>query len=381
MQAAIKTESTGFAFVSTTSVKDLRRALPALGKVVGRSSIPILECVILRSYPSGILATGTDLEAILSVDFPGSYDSFGDAVVNLADLRKTLTGAKAGDSVTIESTGDSVSVTIGGMTHKLAARDPADWPDITTVTGPTRHVDAGELASILADCAAAMSDEVTRYYLNGIALQRGADGNLVAVATNGHVLHKVETEIAWPVETDIIVPRLAVTALLHVLKTASGDMSITIGEKHVDFIGDGFHLTSKTIDGTFPDWERAIPQVEAGDFTVSLKVAETLAALAPATKGKSPAVELDFRGLKIRKVGDDASYECPLPQATEGVQYHPALSNVGVNARYLSEILRRFPADGIADIRIQADAKGHGPLRVECPERPDFLAVLMTMRI
>ena len=86
-------------------------------------------------------------------------------------------------------------------------------------------------------------------------------------------------------------------------------------------------------------------------------------------------------GLKIRKVGDEASYDCPLPQATEGVQYHPALPNVGVNARYLSEILRRFPADGIADIRIQAGQKSIGPLRVECPERPEFIAVLMPVKI
>ena len=213
-------------------MKDLRRALPALGKVVGRAHMYILECVLLRSDPSGILATGTDLEATLSVDIPGSCDSFGDAVVNLAELRKTLTGAKAVDPVTIESTGDGfASVTVGAMTHKLATPKQDRWTDTTTVTGPARHVDAGELATILGDCAAAMGDAVTHYYLCGIALQRGADGNLVAVAANSHVLHKVLTEIAWPVDTGIIVPRLAVNALLHALKTASGDMSITIGEK------------------------------------------------------------------------------------------------------------------------------------------------------
>lgn len=246
----------------------LLRALAHVQSVVERrNTIPILSNVRLEAKDGQLhlAATDMDLEVVeaVSADLQVAGSTTAPAHV-LYDICRKL---PEGSEVALDATGDAgrLSIACGRIHFRLPCLPPEDFPVMSG--GDFSHkfaLPASELRRMIDKTRFAISTEETRYYLNGIYLH-GADAEsgpmLRAVATDGHRLARIDSEqpdgaAGMP---GIIVPRKAVGELRKLVDEIDGAVEIELSDTKIRFAFDTVVLTSKLIDGTFPDYERVIP--------------------------------------------------------------------------------------------------------------------------
>jgi DNA polymerase-3 subunit beta len=224
----------------------------------------------------------------------------------------------------------------------------------------------------------AISTEETRYYLNGIYLHKGDAGDLCAVATDGHRLALTRQSLpAGAAQMPaVILPRKVVGELRKLLDDFDGDVGIGLSETRVEFSFGAVRLTSKLIDGTFPDYTRVIPvgndrimQVDVGAFSAAVDRVSTIAS----EKSRSVKLGLSAGSLTLSASNTDAS------SATEEleVSYDGPDMEIGFNARYLLDIAGQVNSDLVEF----ALADQGAPSLVRAPGDEANLFVLMPMRV
>src|SRR5215831_18010337 len=204
-----------------------------------RNTIPILSNVLLEAADGALALTATDI------------------------VRKLPEGAQ----VQLDGTGDGAQVTLkaGRSRFVLATLPKEDFPAMGAGDLPHQFgIAVQELRNLIDRTRFAISTEETRYYLNGIYLHATTSGEvkvLRAVATDGHRLARFEMPLpAGAAEMPgIIVPRKAVGELRKLLDEADGRVEVALSDAKIRFVVGGVTLTSKLIDGTFPDYQRVIP--------------------------------------------------------------------------------------------------------------------------
>ncbi|MBB5664777.1 DNA polymerase-3 subunit beta [Rhizobium leguminosarum] len=344
---------------------DLARVLTNVGRVVeSRNTIPILGNVLLSAAEGRLHVTGTDLDIVATDVAPADVTTPGTVCVDaklLADIAK-----KAGGDISISLEGDRLQIKSGRSVFKLSTLDAADFP-----TFGDKAYDASfeiDLASLFAPVAFAMSTEETRYYLNGVFLHVH-DGAVVAVSTDGHRLSR-HTGPAVPAFTGVIVPRKAVGLL------PKGVVSVSVSESKIRISAGDFILTSKLIDGTFPDYQRVIPT--ANDKIVTFGSDDMRQAA-----GRVAAVSSE-RGKAVRLSLADGVGKLDVSNPERGsasdeivVSYNGDKIDIGFNAAYLTELVGIFPA---GDIRL-ALADSGSPAVFTSDKAEGLLAVLMPVRI
>ena len=227
----------------------------------------------------------------------------------------------------------------------------------------------------------AISTEETRYYLNGIYLHATKAKNvdvLRAVATDGHRLARVE--MAAPQGAmgipGIIVPRKTVNEVRKLIDEAAGVIEIALSESKVRFKFDNVVITSKLIDGTFPDYERVIPAGNDRFLDASTRVlSAAVDRVATISTEKSRAVKLNLSPghLMLSATSAEAG------SATEEIEvnYDAALMETGFNARYLLDILQQIEGEGTRFSLADSSA----PAIIQDVADASALYVLMPMRV
>ena len=227
----------------------------------------------------------------------------------------------------------------------------------------------------------AISTEETRFYLNGIYLHATKDGKaraLRAVATDGHRLARFELDLPEGASDmpGVIVPRKAVTEVRRLLDDADDAVEISLSDTKIQFVSGSVELTSKLIDGTFPDYQRVIPSgndkvlsLDSKEFSHSVDRVSTISA------DKTRAVKLNLAKdkLTLSVVNPDSG------TATEelGASYSSAPMEIGFNARYLLDVTGQIEGK---DVRFLLHDAG-SPTVIEDTEDPRTLYVLMPMRV
>ena len=228
----------------------------------------------------------------------------------------------------------------------------------------------------------AISTEETRYYLNGIYLhETEADGVAVlrAVATDGHRLARVQMPLPAGASgmPAVIVPRKAVLEIRKLIEETDGDINISLNENRMRFSFDQTVLTTKLIDGTFPDYERVIPsnndktlKVECGSFKRAVDRVATIST----EKSRSVKMALTNGTMTLSANSPDNA------QATEelDVDYGADAIEIGFNSRYLLDIADQIDDKGNA-IFAMADAASPTIVTDDSDDGP--LYVLMPMRV
>ena len=210
-------------------------------------------------------STDLDLEAAESV--PADVAQKGATTVPAHVIYDIVRKLPEGAQVSLETTGDAGQLVLrsGRSRFTLQALPASDFPDLTS--GEFSHrfaLAAVELKRLIENTQFAISTEETRYYLNGIFLHTvDVDGTamLRAVATDGHRLARVETpapqgSVGMP---GVIAPRKAVSEVQKLLEDMTQDVTIEISTAKARFQFGDVVLTTKLIDGTFPDYARVIP--------------------------------------------------------------------------------------------------------------------------
>ncbi|MFC5584471.1 DNA polymerase III subunit beta [Nitratireductor kimnyeongensis] len=338
----------------------LSRLLAQVSKVVeARNTIPVLSCVLLESSGGKLTATGSDLD----IEITGSIEVEGDDWSGCvsANLLKGIVDKLSGDTVTIEPGATEIVVKAGRSRFKLAVQTAADFPRLAANDMPEPF--ELDLASIVAPCLFAMSEEETRFYLCGVFLEAGK-----ATATDGHRLAHVERG-AWGEHPNVILPRKLVGML------PKGALRVSVTENKVRVENDDVTITSKLIDGTYPDYRRVIPAQAANAIRVdnaALRAAVERVALVASARGHGVRLSIAGDTIELHLRGSDGEAEDGVPCGYSGEPVE-----VGFNSKYLADLLANMPA-GEAVFYI---ADGGSPMRVESAADDGCCFVLMPMRV
>src|ERR1700723_3132848 len=245
--------------------------LKALGHVQSvverRTTIPILSNVLLQAGSGKLSMSATDMDLEIIESVPARIDGDGRTTAPAHTLYDIVRKLRDGAQVELETIGERNEMVLrsGRSTFTLSCLPAEDYPVMTGAELPHHFtLTAAELRALIDRTRFAMSTEETRYYLNGIYLHTAKNKNvevLRAVATDGHRLARVEMPAPAGAKgiPGIILPRKTVTEVRKLIEESQGDIEIALSEAKVRFTFDGVVLTSKLIDGTFPDYERVIP--------------------------------------------------------------------------------------------------------------------------
>jgi len=338
----------------------------------------------LPSAGSGRLAlsaTDMDLEIVETATAQVSRDGATTAPAHtLYDIVRKL---REGAQIELEAAGDKGSLTLrsGRSTFTLACLPPEDYP--LMAGGELPHsfsLQASELKTLIDKTRFAISMEETRYYLNGIFLHAaGGDTKVLrAVATDGHRLARVEMMIPEGAAgmPGVIVPRKTVAELRKLIDELDQDVAISLSDTKIRFVFGNAVLTSKLIDGTFPDYDRVIPTGNDKVLEVNCKeFAEAVDRVSTISSEKSRAVKLavDRGSLTLSATSPENG------TATEEleVRYSATPIEIGFNSRYLLDITDQITGEGA--VFEMADAAS--PTIVHDRAGTSALYVLMPMRV
>ena len=226
-------------------------------------------------------------------------------------MRKLREGAQ----VELETPGgrNEMALRSGRSTFTLACLPPEDYPVMSAGELPHHFaLSAAELRSLIDRTRFAISTEETRYYLNGIYLHATKNNEVPvvrAVATDGHRLARVEMTAPEGAAgmPGIIVPRKTVLELRKLVEEGDGEdeVQIALGDTKIRCAIGEAALTSKLIDGTFPDYDRVIPANNDKILEVDCKsFAEAVDRVSTISTERSRAVKLAIEKRRPRRVGD-----------------------------------------------------------------------------
>jgi len=349
-----------------------------------RNTIPILSNILLNAENGSLGLTATDLDLAINeqaeadIQTPGAITAPAHLLYDI--VRKLPDGSQI--EITYESAEGRILVRAGRSQFALACLPKDDFPIMETGELPFRFtVSTAELKRLIDKSRFAISTEETRYYLNGIYLH-AADNEgipvLRAVATDGHRLARVETPLPANAENipGVIVPRKAVTELRKLIDDNEGDIAISLSDNRICFSFGGSVLTSKLIDGTFPDYERVIPS--GNDKLLELDgrtFAQAVDRVSTISTEKSRAIKLSLSDdtVTLSATGADSG------SATEEVaaSYKSDSMEIGFNSKYLLDITGQIEGDSARFIL--ADAQS--PTIVRDGTDEGALYVLMPMRV
>ncbi len=365
----------------------LLRCLSHVQSVVERrNTIPILSNVLIEAEGDSslkVMATDLDLQVVEHMD--ASVEDAGAITVSahlLFDIARKL---PEGSQVSLETAENRMTVKAGRSRFSLPTLPRDDFPVIVEGDLPTSfELPAKTLAELIDRTRFAISTEETRYYLNGIFFHVSDEDQpvLKAAATDGHRLARFT--IARPEGADgmpdVIVPRKAVAELRKLLEESmDGNVQIDLSASKVRFTlgGEGgVVLTSKLIDGTFPDYSRVIPtgndkllKLDPKSFFAGVDRVATIAT----EKTRAVKMGLDKDKITLTVTSPDngvASEEVPAEYSSDGFE-------IGFNAGYLKDILSQIDSD-VVEIHL-ADAGA--PTLIRKDENAPALYVLMPMRV
>ena len=310
-----------------------------------RQTIPVLSNLLVVANDDGLSLTGTDQEVELSARIADVQVSEpGEVTVparKLVDICRSLPGDS---EVFVEQTEDKIHLKCGRFKSQLATLHVGDFPKVPAEESEQVAVtiDAEQLKECLAKTSFAMAQQDVRYFFNGLLFDLGEDG-LTAVATNGQRL-AVTTSNGPGQQTpaQFIVPRKAVGELSRMV--SEGEIRLAFSSNHVSVESGSSTLVSKLIDGTFPDYRRAIP--ESVDKLVTcnrLELREALSRTSILSNEMYRNVRLQLARGEIR-----VSANNPMQEEAEeavSVEYDGPELEIGFNVSYLLDALSVLAGD------------------------------------
>lgn len=349
-----------------------------------RNTIPILGNVLVRADQSQLALKATDLDLEVIETLPAEAAPGGATTVPAHMFYDIVRKLPEGAQIVLESSGErgSLSVRAGRSRFSLQALPDSDFPDLAA--GEMTHkfsLPAKELKRLIDKTQFAISTEETRYYLNGIYLHTvGAakQSTLRAVATDGHRLAQFELEAPQGASgmPGVIVPRKTVGEVQRLIEDADAEVTIELSATKIRFTLGHLVLTSKLIDGTFPDYGRVIPLgndkeliVDRKDFAAAVDRVSTVSS----ERGRAVKLSISAGRLVLSVINPDSG------SATEEleVEYEADPLDIGFNSRYLLDIAGQI--DGEAAVLKLADPGS--PTLIHDKDTDGALYVLMPMRV
>ena len=346
-----------------------------------RNTIPILSNVLIEAGEDGIRLMATDLDLQINETVEANVTESVSTTVpahTYFDIVRKLHECSPVELIAAEW---RMQVNAGRARFTLATLPRDDFPVIAEGELPTRfELPAGTLRQIIDKTRFAISTEETRYYLNGIYLHVSDEAQpvLKAAATDGHRLARVTVPRPEGAQgmPGVIIPRKCVGELRKLLDEVDGTVQISLSDSKIRFGLGNAVLTSKLIDGTFPDYSRVIPtandkllKLDPRAFEEGVDRVSTIAS--ERTRAVKMALDRDRVTLSVTSPENGtAAEEVPADYGNEGFE-------IGFNAKYLMDILNQIEGD-LVEVHL-ADAAAPTLLREN--DKAPALYVLMPMRV
>jgi len=369
----------------TVERAELLKSLGHVHRVVERrNTIPILANVLVKADRGKLSLKATDLDLEVTDSIAAEVSPGGSTTVPAHMFYEIVRKLPDGAQIVLEGSGDRavLSLRAGRSRFTLQTLPESDFPDLAA--GDMSHsfkVAAADLKRLIDKTQFAISTEETRYYLNGIYLHTAGTakaGMLRAVATDGHRLAQVELPLPQGAAgmPGIIVPRKTVGEVQRLIEAGEGEVAIELSAGKIRFTIGNVVLTSKLIDGTFPDYARVIPAnndksliVDKKDFEAAVDRVSTV------SSERGRAVKLSITGgrLVLSVTNPDSG------SATEEieVEYEADPLDIGFNSRYLLDIAAQIEGE-VAVLKL---ADPGSPTLIQDKDAKGALYVLMPMRV
>lgn len=323
----------------------LKAVAQAQSVVERRNTIPILANVLIEAEGDTVSFRATDLDIEVVDKTNAQVERAGATTVGAVTLHEIVRKLPDGALVQLSDDGTSGRLTVeaGRSNFSLATLPKEDFPVMANSEYETNFAaPAGVLRRLFDKSKFAISTEETRYYLNGVYMHVAeSEGGQVlrCVATDGHRLARIDAELPDGAAgmPGVIVPRKTVGELRKLLEDDEVEIAVSVSETKIRFATPEITLTSKVIDGTFPDYSRVIPsgntrkmEVDASEF------AQAVDRVATVSSERSRAVKLaldeDRLILSVNAPDSGAAKE------ELAVAYGDDHLEIGFNAKYLLEI-------------------------------------------
>lgn len=320
------------------------------GVVERRQTLPVLANLLIQADSEGLSLTGTDLEVEMVAQCGASVEQPGAVTIparKLADICRALPdGAEV--SVTVE--GERAVIKSGRSRFTLATLPAADFPKVESgESDVVISLAQNQLRKLIDQVSFAMAQQDVRVFLNGMLLE--VDGGTVrAVATDGHRLAMAskacDVANAGPGAKQAIVPRKAVVEMGRLLDEEDESLSLQLGSNHLKVAKGNVTLTTKLVDGQFPDYEKVVPKdasrVLSGDRD-TLRQGFQRASILSNEK---------YRGVRLTITPESLTIQANNPEQEEAeetvpVQFSGDQLEIGFNVSYLLDVLSVIHSDGV----------------------------------
>ncbi len=351
-----------------------------------RNTIPILANAMIEVKDGKLRFTATDMEIAVVEEVAAAVSRDGATTAPASTLYEIVRKLPDGAEVELDYAGADAQLALraGRFATSLVTLPTDDFPSMTAGQLPHRfHLSALALRGLIDRTRFAISTEETRYYLNGIYLH-AADGEggqvLRAVATDGHRLARVEEPLPEGAGSmpGVIVPRKTVAELRKLLDEAQGDVEVALSDTRIQFTVGTIQLTSKLIDGTFPEYERVIPRDNDKILRVGKKdFAEAVGRVSAISSERSRPVKMSLsRDLLVLAAASPEQGTATEELDGDRVKYEAGPLEIGFQARYLNDI-----TDQIGGEVEFLFSDGNAPTVVRDAADLSALYVLMPMRV
>lgn len=343
-----------------------------------RQTLPILSNLLFVVEGDRLLLTATDMEVELVCQVSLSHGKAGSLAVPARKLFDICRALPAEAEIVLETDGNKLKVTSGRSRFSLATMRAEEFPSIGSFESVLEFSVQTELLSdLLESTHFAMAHQDVRYYLNGLLIEIETN-RLRAVATDGHRLaltdKTIDLRLAMPKQC--ILPRKGVLEIIRLLNGAEETVTIRVGENQLSVATAGQSLTTKLIDGRFPDYERVIPR--ESDFYITANRELLRSGL-----GRASILSNEkFRGIRLilkKNLLTAVAHNPEQEEAQEDVEvtYEGESLEVGFNVSYLLDVLGVMRTDLV---RIDLQDAGSSCL-LRAPDDRGSRYVVMPMRL
>ena len=351
-----------------------------------RNTIPILSNVLLEAKEDGVYLTATDMDiaVIEKIDLKKSEVMQLGTITTSAQMLYDIV-RKLPENVTVEllsEKNDRLGIKASSSSFALNCLPSEDFPSIAQEEfNYSLNIDASEMIRLIDKTSFAMSLEETRYYLNGIYLHAVKDSTvdkLRTVSTDGHRLSRVDMTMPESVKEipGVIIPRKTIMEIRKLLEDHTDNINLSLSDNKIQISFSNVVLTSKLLDGTFPDYSRVIPEQNDKTITISNQLlSEAVDRVSTVSTDKTRAIKININkgNLVVSATNPDKG------SASESleVKYDGEEVEIGFNSKYVLDVARQIKGK---DIIIEL-SDSVSPTLVYDKDDEDVLFVLMPMRV
>ncbi|MCJ8308601.1 MAG: DNA polymerase III subunit beta [Rhizobiaceae bacterium] len=368
----------------TLERSNLLKSLNHVQRVVERrNTIPILSNVLLKADDGVLTLKATDLDIEVTETTPASIEQSGATTVSAHMLYDIVRKLPDGSEVMMAVSDDNgLSLISGRSQFRLQMLPESDFPDLTAGEfSHTFRMACDDFKTLIDRTQFAISTEETRYYLNGIyfhTVEDAGEMKLRAVATDGHRLAQAQTtapdgSAGMP---GIIVPRKAVAEVQKLLEEPDASVTVELSDTKIRFTVNQVVMTSKLIDGTFPDYNRVIPSGNDKELVLDRATfASAVDRVSTISSDRGRAVKLSLTDSQLVLSVNNPDSGSAEEEIAVGYGSDPL--DIGFNSRYLLDITNQLSADETTFML----ADPGSPTLIQEKGEAGALYVLMPMRV